>query len=52
MFLDSAARRGKTVAILFTDIKGAFCNIFLDIALGPLLATPQRLELYGKLGMS
>jgi hypothetical protein len=52
LFLDGAARRGKTVAVLFTDIKGAFYNILPEIALGPLLAAPQRLELFGKLGMS
>ena len=52
MFLDGAARRGKTVAVLFTDIKGAFYNVLPEIALGPLLATAQRLELSGKLGMS
>ena len=52
LILDGAARRGKTVAVLFTDIKGAFYNILPEIALGPLLAAPQRLELFGKLGMS
>ena len=52
VFLDGAARRGKTVAVLFADIKGAFYNVLPEIALGPLLATPQRLELFVKLGMS
>ena len=52
MLLDGAARRGKTVAVLVADIKGAFYNILPEIALGPLLATPQRLELCGKLGVS
>ncbi len=40
MFLDGAARRGKTVAVLSTDIKGAFYNILPEIALSPLLPTP------------
>ncbi len=51
-FFDGDARRGRTVAVLFADIKGAFYNVFPEIALGPLLATPQRFELLGKLGMS
>ena len=37
---------------LFADIKGAFYNVLPEIALGPLMATVQRLELFGKLGMS
>ncbi len=52
LFLDGAARRGKTVAVLLMRIKGAFYNILREIALGPLLAAPQRLELFGKFGMS
>ena len=33
LFLDGAARRGKTVAVLFTDITGAFYRILPEIAL-------------------
>ena len=51
LFLDGAARRGKTVAVLFTDIKGAFYNVLPEIALGPLMDTVQQLQLFGKLGM-
>ncbi len=40
------------MAVLFTDIKGAFYRILPETALGPLLAAPQRLELFAKLGMS
>ena len=40
------------MAVLFTDIKGAFYNILPEIALGPLLAVPLRLKLFGQLGMS
>ncbi len=40
------------MAVLFADIKGAFYSVLPEIALGPLLATPQRLELFGKLGVS
>ncbi len=52
VFCDGAARRGRTVAALFTDIKGAIYNVLPETALGPLLATAQQLELFGKLGMS
>ncbi len=34
------------------DIKGALYNVLPEIALGPLLAAAQRLDLFGKSGMS
>ncbi len=40
------------MAVLFMDIKGAFYDVLPESALGPLLAAAQRLELFGKLGMS
>jgi len=52
LFMDGAARRGKTVAVLFGDIKGAFYNILPEVALGPLMTDSQRTELFGQLGMS
>ena len=52
IFLDGAARRGRTVAVLFTDIKGAFYRCLPEIALGPLLPEGERLELFRKLGIS
>ena len=38
LFLGGAVRRGRTVAAIFTDIKGAFYRILPEIALGPLLS--------------
>ena len=51
LFLDGAAQRGRTVAVLFTDIKGAFYQRLPEIALGPLTPAPERLELFRKLGI-
>ncbi len=45
MFLDGAARRGRTVAVLFADIRGAFYNVLPEIALGvgPCRLSPGHL---------
>jgi hypothetical protein len=52
MFLEGAARRGRSVAVLFTDIRGAFYRCLPEIALGPLLPEGERLDLFAKLGLS
>ncbi len=49
--LDGAYRRRRAVAVIFMDVKGAFCSILPEVALGPLVGEEQRLALFRKLGM-
>ena len=52
LFIKKMSKEKKCAAALLTDIKAAFYSVFAEVALGSLLPTGTREQLFDKAGLS